>query len=282
VVSEFVGSLLPVTDVPEYPRLQQTQDVLLTRSWKARCWVGTVDQLVRIQREVEDALASAYATEAAALAAGNGGPAWSGEKLKELGSSLRLRVKVTGAGGKVTRTGELSAIFAEMDVSEVETVVLANQPEVTRTSVVLELRQNPDSGMPVRLKVQGDDRTWVGGTLEVLTSSLAKSKPWWSFMRSVPALFGVFLMLSAGVAGIVVALSEKAQDHAPSTFFFTIFGGLFLAIFLGFPLGSVVMPGFEIVEPGGAPTPRRVLGVTVAIVSFLVGVAGLVLTIVAL
>ena len=273
--------------VPDFPRLDASTRVRLTREWSAPAWAGTGERLIAVQREMEDSLANYYAERIRELDAKNGqtpeGKAKTVKRAETLGEALRLRVRVSGADGRLTRTGELSAVLAESDKSEIETVTIKNETQFTNLPVVeIALQRSPKEGHAIRLKVSGPDRQWVGGAAELLSAELQKSVPWWSFLRRGIVSIAMALLLAWGVAGLLLAtVPEDPADVWWTAAFMSSLLAMPVAIFVHIVMISV-FPGFEVLEPGSASQGRKVLGALVTLFGVGLSIAGLILGVMAL
>jgi hypothetical protein len=237
--------------LPDFPRLAggPSSKVKLQRDWKARAWAGTGARLVQLQNEVESALARAYAEATRDLPDTEEGR----EQARRLGGLLRVVVRATGHKGKLSRTGEVSAILAETD------------PSYT-----------------TKLMVSGTDRSWVGGTADLLTTEVAKGVPRWARVRA--GLVSIFLgaLLTWGGGGLLMAtVADHPKGWIAGVAMFGVIGGAVVGLPIWF-LVQRLFPGFEILEPGASNAGKRTIAGLVTIVSFLLGVAGVVLGVMAL
>lgn len=268
------------TWLPAFPELGSSESrVRLQKDWSARAWTGKPDRLVQIQNEIQKALKVVY-DEAV-----RDWPATpeNAERAEALGNALRLSVRASGSDSRLTRSGELSAIFAETDLGDIETLSMRNS-DGARAHVSLDFRRMGKNGsVTVTLKVSGSDRAWVGGTAELLQTEIAKGVPGWSWLRHgfVSALLGI--LLGWGVAGLFLA--TVVSDPRGAAFGFGLVGLMGGGLIGGMVIWALLQrlfPGFEIVEPGGSSTGRRVLGGIVTITGLALGIAGVVLGILAL
>jgi len=278
----IVADKEPKSAVPPFPRLSAEQSVRLTRVAKFRAWSGRVERLVRLEHEIESALEKVYDKRVAEM------EPFDEAKARADAEELRVHVSVTSAGGRVQRVGPITSILAEMDTREIRTVSMGNS--ASRTSTLPQISVNI-SGDPnadtqaVTLTVRGDDRQWVGGVVDLLSGELAKTDPKWSIMRTYPVAILGGLLLSYGAAGIWAYLSQDAARVIAGGWFI-----FFLLPFIGLMGGLLLVrsvlvrafPPLEILEAGESSRARRsIAGVTTA-VSMLLGVAGVVLGVIAL
>jgi len=233
---------------------------------------------VALEREIERALKSAY--EDLQVAEGGGGSP--GMAIQ----SLRLRNSVAGNEGRMTRSGSMAAILAETDFREIENVSMANVPvgnDYPRISLQLSLKSDSNSTRSVRLQVTGRDRQWVGGVFDVLAAEVRKGVPNWAPMRSplVGALLGFLCAL--GISGVLVATRQRGagNDLATAVILSALLGPMG-GVLVFYPLLEKLFPGLEVIEPGEADRGRRTLGFAFAALSVLLGIAGVVLGIMAL
>lgn len=277
--------------LPEYPRLQPQSTVRLTREWSATAWAGTADKLLVIQREIEDALARAY------------GEAISGLSMEDpesevlatsIGKDLRLTVRATGGRGRVTRTGELASILAEMDLAEIEAlefVSKASNDELPNVSLLFRRTQQAGE-KALELSVSGWNRQWVGGLFDVLTPELRKGVRWWRFLRnrgawiilSIPVFVIFFNWLFLSISPVVD--SETGLEYAPVD---QSGGGILVGAFVGFVIGGLLglaaehlFPAFEVVELGSSTRAMRALRMIGVILGSIATLAGVVLGFMAL
>jgi len=263
---------------PPFPRLSgASTSVDIQRDWSARAWAGTPDRLVKIQNETEAALARIYDQEAGKLLG------QSGYDAVDLADDLRLRVTATGNAGRLTRTGELGAIFAETDLSDIDIVHLSNR-KAAGSHIDLTFRRKPKEGSTaVKLQVGGSDRPWIGGTVELLSSEIAKGVPAWAWLRhgGVATFIGILMALGAG--GLLLA---TVSDDPRDSIFLVLSTGLVVGGFVGavviWPTMKHFFPGLDIHEPGGSPVGRRTLAGAVTLLGLTLGVAGVVLGVLAL
>jgi hypothetical protein len=273
------GLGLPAKPLPAYPRLGgSSSNVKIQNDWTARSWTGTPERLVQIQNHVLDALEKAYDDAVKHLSQDDEGR----YEASELGQVLALRVTASGNGGRMTRTGELSTIFAEVDLSDVDEVQMTNG-HAGPASINLSFVKRPKSGsVSVKLKVSGSDRSWVGGTHQLISSEVAKGVPRWAVLRhgAVSAMLG--FVVGLGISLALVAFNAK--DPGPNDYLTAVLIALALGSVVGGTVIWVIMqtlfPGFELVSPGSSNAGRRTLGALFAAANFAVGVVGTVLAIV--
>lgn len=280
VASDLGQPAPPAAPLPKFPRLgRQTSRVRIQHDWSAKAWGGTPERLVQIQNEVEQALERAFDDATNRLQPTEE----SRDQAEELAQTLRLLVRVIGNDGRMTRTGELSAIFAEADLSDIDELHMANSKGAPACVELSYVRQPKQGSTAVNLKVSGSDRSWVGGTHQLLSSELAKGVPRWAMLRhgGASALLGLFLAL--GIAGILIAAFADNPNH--SIVFALVVAGSLGSLMGGVTIRMVMLrlfPGFDIFAPGTSPAGRRTLGAAFALLSFAVGVAGLVVGLMAL
>ena len=268
--------------MPEYPRIAATSEVRLAREWSAPAWSGTRDKMLAIQREVESALARAYDDSVRDLAEDHPG---SIARAESIGHELRLNVHATGSQGRLARSGDLAAIFAETDASEIQSVQMSGGNEDWLPCIRLRLFNDPtDSDPAVSLSVSGPDRQWVSGVADLLVGELRKGVPWWGFFRESSTLVVLFTSLLFSLLMLVMYFGSGFYGVT------LVFLSSMLAVPLGVQAsrsspGAIIrrgFPGFEILEPGATATGRKVLGSLVAIAGFALAVAGVVLGVMAL
>ncbi len=206
--------------------------------------------------------------------------------------NLEMRVAVEGSGGRLPRTGDLSAIFAEMDLREVERVVIFNSSadHGGMPSIRVELGIDREylfvEEPSLLVRVTGDDRQWVGGVFDVLATHIAADVPYWSAIRSRWVAVVLGAVLAAGLFGAAFATSSQADQQNKQL----VTGGIALTVITGVMSGIIILrpmlrrlfPAFEIVEAGSPARGRKVLGVLVGLLSLGLGVAGVVLGVLAL
>lgn len=254
------------------------------RDWEAEAWVGTAERLIRIQGLIQDALARAYTDAVTALPAMD---KHSREReIDSLGRELGLTVKVVGSKGRLIRSGELSAIVAEMDPAEIEAVVMGvnvNGPSDALPGLLLRFERNPVRSWnpPLEFSVSGPDRHWVGGLNDSLQTELRRGVPWWSVLRR-PSAAAVLTLVP--ILGVVFGLAFGSDLTGTEVLTLVVLGVILLPLLvmiLTVPLHAVLkrlFPGFEVLEPGAVARGRQVLAAAVTTVSFAVGVIGLIVS----
>lgn len=261
-----------MSDLPDYPRLEPRATTILSREWSATAWAGAGQRLVSVQGLIEGALEAAYAAAVKEIPESERYPE---SEARSIGSSLRLRVTVTGAHGRLTRSGELSAILAETDASEIEAVRMETRSSGGLPSVELRTNRKASESEPgVTMKVSGSDRQWVGGLNDLVMTELKKDVPWWAPLRRTWASTAVALAAVLGIFAVVARYSSI-------DFVLLLAATPVVAFAAWIPLAALFrwsFPAFEVVEPGGMPRGRRVLGASVTVASFLLAVAGLVVS----
>ena len=272
-------------DEHTFPRIKPQENALtVTRSWKLQAWAGTPTKLITIQNLVEDCLERAWQQEVAAIPA-DAEPHRRDSTISELDDDLSLNVVVHGNHGRIKRTGELSAILSEMDLPDVESVSFSNNPRWSGSNTKIELTFDVHASTAYRphvtLSVTGGDTQWLFGTVERITDEVKKGLPWYQFFRRwwLSVILGTLLV--GGVAAYVLARVGDTKDVIFGTIFCLMIGAVFGSALFGAAFAALI-PGFEVYEQGEKPRGRSVIGGAVGVVSFLVGVAGLVLTVVAL
>ncbi len=268
------------TTLPAFPQLGMGESrVRLKKEWSARAWTGKPDRLVQIQDEIQKALRTVYDETVRSLPLTPDGH----ERAVALGEALRLSVRAAGNENRLTRSGELAAIFAETDLGDIDTLSMSNRDGAKGHVSLVFRRQSKEGSTTVNLQVSGSDRSWVGGTAELLQTEIAKGVPGWAWLRHgfVSVLLGA--MLGWGLAGLLLA--TVANDPRDSLFAAAVMGLLFGGTFGGIIIWSLMQrlfPGFEILEPGSSSTGRRVLGGVVTILGLALGIAGVALGVLAL
>lgn len=268
--------------LPEYPRLGGTSEVRLTREWSAPAWSGTGERMLAIQREVESALARAYDDAVRDLP--EDGPE-SAARARTLGEALRLNVHATGSQGRLARSGDLAAIFAETDISEIQSLQMSGGNEDRLPCIRLRLFNDPTNRDPaLSLSVSGPDRQWVSGVADLLVGELRKGVPWWGYMRHPSVLIPIFAVLTFFALMLTMLYGSWYWSNQAVIYF------AFVAAVLSVPMsrsapGTIVrtlFPGFEILGPGATAAGKQVLGSFLAVASFSLAVAGVVFGIMAL
>jgi hypothetical protein len=262
--------------LPRYPRLASARQLRIEQHpWKARAWAGSPERLVQIQNLILDQLERAYddAVKNLSDTEEDRYEAW------ELGESLSLKVSVKGNGGRMTQHGELSSIFSTAtDVSEVEELHFKAGETLSLSFVRNDTQGERPSSVAVKLKVSGSDQAWALGTLQLLSSEIARGVPKWAVLRHGLVSYLLAVMMVLGVGGALVA--QYADHLASAIVVLATVGSLgagLLASVVIWPLMLRLFPGFDVVPSGASPTGRRTLGVAFTAFNFLVGVAGIVL-----
>lgn len=265
---------------PEFPTVSSEHEVRLTRESAYRAWVGDVARLSFIETHIENSLRSAY-EDYIANSEQVDDESWTGESAVEF---LRLRTSVTANHGRMTRTGAIAAVLADMDPREVEKIAMGNEtPDKSFPSISLRMQKEIDNNYrSVRISVMGSDRQWVAGVHDVLATEIRRGVPPWAFMRSPLVGVGLAVAITLGVCGILAFVGWlQAKDLA-----LVLVGSLFVGgLFIGFPLAGLLarmFPGLEVVEAGGTPRGRQMLAWIGTGISLVIGIAGLILGIIAL
>lgn len=243
---------------PEFPSVEgEPSSLRIQRDWSARAWSGTGTRLVQLQKEVHRSLRKLYESKIVELSDDSGGQ----DAAEELLKSLRVRVNATGHGGKMTRSGELAAILGETDPADIESLTISNssQSKTGHISLVFN-RDGVQDSLGVVLKVSGHDRSWVGGTAEVISTEVAKGVPSWSPLRHGFASFVFCFLTACGVLSFLVSNSNLDA---------TLLSVPLLSLVIALPaalgvhwLVNKILPGFEVLEPGSSNSGKRlVMGV---------------------
>jgi hypothetical protein len=301
-------SVVPESDEPtvenvEFPRLEAKAAVRLTKEWSLRTFTDTPNKLVQVQTRIEDMLERAYLVERGKIEAtvtraadrAMADPSGVRHQLRrhaiaKLQEKLRVRCIVrAGEGGHVSRTGELSAIFAEMDLRDIVSIEIGNDPGEDSQAPLIKLTigSNKSDGWfdpGVELRVAGSDRTWVGGVIDALSTELAHSKPWWSFLRSAWLCIPLGVMLGWGIAGAILAWVTKKPDSGDFLVAAILgaFGGAITSALVIAPIFARMFPAADVHDVGSQAKGRQALVVLFAGVGFLLSVAGVVLGVLAI
>jgi hypothetical protein len=89
-------------------------------------WVGRPEAMIKLAREARECSKRAYDELIVALPQDRDGR----YRSEEYGRALTLRTEVTGARGRMRRTGTIEAILAEIDPREIETLTLSNPSSI--------------------------------------------------------------------------------------------------------------------------------------------------------
>lgn len=275
---------------PQYPDVlirPSSSNLHMTREKSFTAWVGRREQLLRIEKLIADALKDVYDRELARLKL----PQGSMERrlaIKDLQRRLVLDVRVVAANGQLTRTGSMASILDEMSPSEIESVAMGNLSVYSdggseRIALALGGRAHYDD--PVHVSVAGGSSHWVAGIFDVLVGEVRKSVPWWAWLRRSFASIALGAFLAAGTVGVLLTTTSITPQNRGTVFSNAFI--VFLSLLLGFTivirqLLNKAFPALEILDAGGTPRGRRVLGALVAVLSFGMGVAGVVLGIISL
>ena len=249
---------------PAFPRAGNEASVKVTRELKLRAWVGRKDNLDRIVKEAEDALASKYDAVIASLDLEL--DSWDRKsRVEDALRGLQLEVRIEGSGGRMVRTGSLDAVLAETDFSEVEAITMKNSGWSLYTSYPkfdLRIARETDPWRrPVLLEVSGPDKQWVGGLYDVLASQLRSKVPWWSVFRAswVPSSIGALVGLAV-FWWLFASSSDEAQHDGGLVATYVV-----MCVAVGSVLGTMligdvlrrIFPSFELLEPGAEPRGRQ-------------------------
>lgn len=272
-------------ELPTYPDPQgHDSTVRITREATFKAWSGRPERLFALEREVARVLGEFYAEHTAQLS----GPK-TVEKANQALANLRLYATVSAAEGRLRRTGSLGAIFAEMDSSEVETIWLNNRTEDLARYPKIELRISDlsvsDTFPAVSLKVTGNDRQWVGGVYDLVSGELGKAVPGWSRMRSGWLAILLGFLISAGSAAATMSILSRNDSERGDAVLVGIFVTVLGTLFISLALHSIFLrlfPSLEILDAGGASKSRQTRALVVTVASMLLGIAGLVVGLLAL
>src|SRR5690349_7654917 len=157
-----------------------------------------------------------------------------------------------------------------MDASEVETVsmrtrgFLFDDPSLSRLAgagvgveVQLGTTRSYMDDPPVRVRVAGYDRQWVGGTFDWVASELAKNVPWWSFLRRPISGILIGLLIGLGIAGAVMSAVKDSPETTRAGLI--SFGVVLVLAAMAFgriaiaPLLKKLFPAVEVIEAGATP-----------------------------
>lgn len=178
---------------------------------------------------------------------------------KELAAAMALRVAVFARGGIERRSGDLATIMAEVEPGDVDGVRIGNFQSLSKSSrgfpiIDVRLGQIPGAAPSeqggVRIRVNGDNRQWVGGGYDELSLELSRRVPGWSVVTTWWFAILVNLAIVWGIYGLVVAF---AHLDARSVINLLSIPAIFSLI--GFtwvmPILVKVFPSFELTPPGG-------------------------------
>jgi hypothetical protein len=269
----------PEDNYPEFPFGGSGHAVRLTREASFRAWVGPPERLAALEVEIEKALKAEYDQHLAKLVASDQHPGAANALIK----NLRLRSNVTANNGRLTRTGSMTAILAEMDLRDIEKITMGNESDGGFPEISLTMRRDSDNNFrSVRVKVTGSDRQWVGGAYDVLAAELQKAVPRWAVMRSPLFAVLVGVAIALGIAGVLIATGRANSEDLVTAAILSLFLGAMSGGLLLTPLFGVLFPGLEVVKSGSTARGRRTFGYVGAAVSLLLSVAGVVLGLIAL
>ena len=160
----------------QYQRLHAEQRTRVTRDWSIPSWAGTSDKLVTVQRLAEDCLERAWRAEVESIKA-NTRPEDHEMWIRESVDQYKLKVEVTASGGRITKTGELSTIFADTDLRDVEAYgALENERKSLQVRTEeLQARRNSLSKQIGQLKGKGEDTAPVMAEVAGIGDELKRS-----------------------------------------------------------------------------------------------------------
>lgn len=175
---------------------------------------------------------------------------------------IRVSAKATLRNGEWIE-GEPGGVFAEMDRRALSELVLVAGPDFRNGSIGVTF----DRVKGVTVESKGD-RDWVDASHTALVEEAERGRPFWWWLRSLPALMALGLLF-AGLCGDLLYGVYAGEDPARR-----LFGAVFVGSFVGLSLASAliailkrVLPGFEVVEPGERGKGARALGVAGALAS---------------
>ncbi|VXC09903.1 hypothetical protein [Aeromicrobium sp. 9AM] len=281
---EVVGAELAdaAGDLPTYPRDSPSQSVRVTREVRLRAWVGRRDNLDRLVTIMQDSLSKVYDDAVRSLP---GDDRMRRREAEHLLDALSVSSSIDARSGNIERTGTLDRILAEVDVRDVRRVRIRNSgsydDEHGIPTIELTMKSGMDEAWPVTLKVTGVDRQWVGGMYDTLSAELRARMPWWTWLRQGRASMAVGAVCTLAFFFWRYA-GSPADDRADASIVLTfalvcLVGGGFISAFALNPFFRILIPCFEIVEPGETPRGRKALTIAVGAASFFIGVAGLLL-----
>jgi hypothetical protein len=192
--------------------------------------------------------------------------------------NLSVRTRVTGAGGELTREGSIASVLADMDAGEVESIVIGNTATAPYPAINLKMQRGTDA-KAISLDVSGSDRQWVAGIMDELRREIRRDVPSWAWLRSIGAAILVVLLLFLGAMGWIAIYGATHDDFRSGNWLVpAALVAAFVTVFV-YPLLCLIFPGLEVLKPGEDPKGRRTLAWIGGAVGALIGVAGLVLSI---
>jgi hypothetical protein len=245
----------------------------ITRTSKVDAWVGDEERLNRLVRILEGLVAD----EKGESGVSDDSPWAPTITFRQIISGDPELVATATERGGLTIRGVPHEVFGEMDRSAVQSLELEVSPPGDlrkRDQVRIEFHRVKG----VSLESRGETK-WIDEAHTRLTEELDRGRPWWWWMRGDPiAWVSVALILSASFVLSGTSLMEQ-DDGSPLTLggraLVTLTLGLIVSLAGGVGVHSLlqrVLPGFEVVLPGGSGRGARALGVIGAIILAALGI----------
>ncbi|PRB44303.1 hypothetical protein CQ020_03590 [Arthrobacter sp. MYb23] len=261
-------------------------------------WVGRREKLIRIATEVDKALVAAYKDLLTERDLHPETVVEDREEADKLARLLQPSVTVIAGKGRIKRSGNLEAILNDMDAREIECITIGNgdrhRSPGTLPGIFIQFGEEGPRFLlfdrdVVQLKVSGPDRQWIGGVFDNLATELRKDVPWWAPLRSTFAAILIGLFVFGSATQLLYTMTPEppqSEDINAGTLIILRLMTVLIMAFVGYmiarPALRRIFPAVEVLEAGASPRGRQVLAVTVGILSFALGVAGVVLGVLAL
>lgn len=245
----------------------------VARPYSLKVWVGDKERVLAVQDLLENALEEAYNVAATRIRDG----ATPGDRsvaftLDRLVDDYKLKVEVRGKEGRWTREGELSAIFDDVELDDIESIVMSNRaygPAEAEVSVAFTRSETLALSAGVQVNVAGDDKAWVTSLHDSLVEKLSRGRPRWAFATT--GWFAGVLALIAFTAGLFT-IGAVTPAGAPDETVSAVFLGWTLASF-AFGVGikwmtARTLPAFEVTQRGSAGQGARTVAVASSVTAF--------------
>lgn len=231
-----------------------TSQTSRTRSFPA--WVGTAERLRRVVDIMETSLRTSFEQARHSIEAA---PKYSQNGMIK---AYEIRTTISEGAGRMERQGDIEQILAQVDLSDVESVVTGNRGDQfwkPEAKVTIKFGGMHSAGATV--EVRGSEPQWVSGTTETLAAELAKGVPRWGWLYSEKVYWGYYILCALFVfAPVLVWWPEVIASLWPILALAVVV--VFASFILNAWVDNRVLRRFELLEPGSkSRVSKRLLGV---------------------
>lgn len=246
-----------------------TKGITVSKRRDIRAWIGTTEHLIAMEREVTQAVASAFEANKATIGE------LSGLERKWAVESHQVQTRVFDNEGVIYSEPLADALkhLRHQDICGIE----VKNGGLARTSLVRvemgTMRKKLFTTIPAgSIEVNGDDKRWVDGTLRRLEIEAKKNRPRWALLATTPGVpfIGIILFLIF-LVGTNLATGSYTDLHWSVLIIAAIFCGLLANILL-----HTVLRTFQLHDPGGRTKPAAFLGVMAWVLGLLLAILGII------